>query len=309
MKVSSQEVFGPLIGVQGYDSLDEALALANDSRYGLQAAIFTQDLKTALKAAHSLDFGGVTVNEMPTFRTDQMPYGGVKDSGNTKEGPHYSVARDDRGAPGGHPALSRPLDGRGGRNSLRATSTSGDRMGQLDGKVALVTGAASGIGRATAARLASEGARICCVDIDPRAPRGRRGGRRDLRLRRRGRVERRRPRVRRVRARARWSRHRVPERGHRDRSGRPEPAHRRRLHADHAGQRRRRRLRDPCRDPGDEGAGAAERSWPRARSWASSRSRPTRCTTSRSTRSSGSSAASAPTLAPPASPRTPSTRA
>ncbi len=91
MKVSSQEVFGPLIGVQGYDSLDEALALANDSRYGLQAAIFTQDLKTALKAAHSLDFGGVTVNEMPTFRTDQMPYGGVKDSGNTKEGPHYSV--------------------------------------------------------------------------------------------------------------------------------------------------------------------------------------------------------------------------
>jgi acyl-CoA reductase-like NAD-dependent aldehyde dehydrogenase len=91
MKVCTQEVFGPLIGVQGYDSLDEALALANDSRYGLQAAVFTQDLKTALKAAHSLDFGGVMVNEMPTFRTDQMPYGGVKDSGNTKEGPHYSV--------------------------------------------------------------------------------------------------------------------------------------------------------------------------------------------------------------------------
>ena len=91
MKVCTQEVFGPLIGVQGYDALDEALALANDSRYGLQAAIFTQDLKTALRAAHELDFGGVTVNEMPTFRTDQMPYGGVKDSGNTKEGPHYSV--------------------------------------------------------------------------------------------------------------------------------------------------------------------------------------------------------------------------
>ena len=91
MLVCTQEVFGPLIGVQGYDSVDEALALANDSRYGLQAAIFTRDLKTALKAAHELDFGGVTVNEMPTFRTDQMPYGGVKDSGNTKEGPHYSV--------------------------------------------------------------------------------------------------------------------------------------------------------------------------------------------------------------------------
>jgi acyl-CoA reductase-like NAD-dependent aldehyde dehydrogenase len=91
MKVCTEEVFGPLIGVQGYQSLDQALDLANDSRYGLQAAVFTRDLQTALKAAHALDYGGVTVNEMPTFRTDQMPYGGVKDSGNTKEGPHYSV--------------------------------------------------------------------------------------------------------------------------------------------------------------------------------------------------------------------------
>ena len=91
MKVCSQEVFGPLIGVQKYSSVDDALRLANDSRYGLQAAVFTRDLATALKAAHNLDFGGVMINEMPTFRTDQMPYGGVKDSGNTKEGPHYAV--------------------------------------------------------------------------------------------------------------------------------------------------------------------------------------------------------------------------
>ena len=91
MKVCTQEVFGPLIGFQGYETLDRALDLANDSRYGLQAAIFTTDLAAALQAAHSLDFGGVMVNEMPTFRTDQMPYGGVKDSGNTKEGPHYAV--------------------------------------------------------------------------------------------------------------------------------------------------------------------------------------------------------------------------
>ncbi len=91
MQVCSQEVFGPLIGFQGYSSLDTALALANDTRYGLQAAIFTNDLRNALRAAHALDFGGVTVNEMPTFRTDQMPYGGVKDSGNTREGPHYAV--------------------------------------------------------------------------------------------------------------------------------------------------------------------------------------------------------------------------
>src|SRR6476469_3738079 len=91
MKVCSEEVFGPLIGVQGYTDVGDALALANDSRYGLQAAIFTNDIRTALRAAHELDFGGVTVNEMPTFRTDQMPYGGVKDSGNTREGPHYAV--------------------------------------------------------------------------------------------------------------------------------------------------------------------------------------------------------------------------
>jgi acyl-CoA reductase-like NAD-dependent aldehyde dehydrogenase len=91
MKVCSQEVFGPLVGVQGYTDVATALSLANDSRYGLQAAIFTNDLRTALRAAHELDFGGVIVNEMPTFRTDQMPYGGVKDSGNTKEGPRYAV--------------------------------------------------------------------------------------------------------------------------------------------------------------------------------------------------------------------------
>lgn len=91
MQVCSQEVFGPLIGFQGYQDLGDALALANDSRYGLQAAIFTNDVRAGLRAAHALEFGGVMVNEMPTFRTDQMPYGGVKDSGNTKEGPSYAV--------------------------------------------------------------------------------------------------------------------------------------------------------------------------------------------------------------------------
>jgi len=91
MKVCSQEVFGPLIGFQGYTDLGTAFDLANGSRYGLQAAVFTNDVRAALRAAQTLDFGGVMVNEMPTFRTDQMPYGGVKDSGNTKEGPHYAV--------------------------------------------------------------------------------------------------------------------------------------------------------------------------------------------------------------------------
>jgi acyl-CoA reductase-like NAD-dependent aldehyde dehydrogenase len=91
LKVSCEEVFGPVVTVNPYDSLDEALELANGTRYGLQAGIFTTNIKTALRAAHELEFGGVTVNEAPTFRADQMPYGGVKDSGNTREGPAYSV--------------------------------------------------------------------------------------------------------------------------------------------------------------------------------------------------------------------------
>ncbi|MEO5575493.1 MAG: aldehyde dehydrogenase family protein [Gaiellaceae bacterium] len=91
LKVSCEEVFGPVCTITAYDTLDEAIALANGTRYGLQAGIFTSNLKTALSAAARLEFGGVTVNEAPTFRADQMPYGGVKDSGNTREGPAYAV--------------------------------------------------------------------------------------------------------------------------------------------------------------------------------------------------------------------------
>jgi len=91
MKVCSQEVFGPVVAVATYDDFDEALRLANDTRYGLQAGVFTADLARALQAAHTLDYGGVLVNEVPTWRADQMPYGGVRDSGNTREGPAYAV--------------------------------------------------------------------------------------------------------------------------------------------------------------------------------------------------------------------------
>ena len=91
MKVCRKEVFGPVVTVQAYDDLDEAIALSNDTEYGLQAAIFTSDLGKAMKAARTLDFGGVLINEVPTWRADQMPYGGVRDSGNTREGPAYSV--------------------------------------------------------------------------------------------------------------------------------------------------------------------------------------------------------------------------
>jgi acyl-CoA reductase-like NAD-dependent aldehyde dehydrogenase len=91
MKVSCQEVFGPVVSVAPYGSLAEAIELANGTEYGLQAGIFTASLDSALEAGTRLEFGGITVNEAPTFRADQMPYGGVKASGNTKEGPHYTV--------------------------------------------------------------------------------------------------------------------------------------------------------------------------------------------------------------------------
>ena len=90
-KVSCEEVFGPVVVVNPVDSVDEAIERANGTRFGLQAGVFTTSLDTALEAAERLEFGGVVVNEAPTFRSDQMPYGGVKASGNTKEGPAWSV--------------------------------------------------------------------------------------------------------------------------------------------------------------------------------------------------------------------------
>jgi acyl-CoA reductase-like NAD-dependent aldehyde dehydrogenase len=90
-KVQCEEVFGPVVTLTRTSSLDDAIERANATRYGLQAAIFSSDVKACLEAARRLEFGGVTVNEAPTFRADQMPYGGVKASGNTKEGPAWAV--------------------------------------------------------------------------------------------------------------------------------------------------------------------------------------------------------------------------
>ena len=90
-KVSCEEVFGPVVIVNAFDSIDEAVERANGTPFGLQAGVFTASIDTALRCADGLEFGGVTVNEAPTFRSDQMPYGGVKASGNTKEGPAYAV--------------------------------------------------------------------------------------------------------------------------------------------------------------------------------------------------------------------------
>ncbi|MGH9225803.1 MAG: aldehyde dehydrogenase family protein [Acidimicrobiales bacterium] len=91
MRVCRDEVFGPVVAVQSYADVDEALRLADDSRYGLQAGIFTSSLPTALAAARRLHYGAVLVNEVPTWRADLMPYGGVRASGNTREGPLWAA--------------------------------------------------------------------------------------------------------------------------------------------------------------------------------------------------------------------------
>jgi acyl-CoA reductase-like NAD-dependent aldehyde dehydrogenase len=91
MTVASREVFGPVVALTRVSGLNEAIEQANATAYGLQAGIFTSSIRDAIKAAYALEFGGVTVNEAPGFRSDQMPYGGVKDSGNTREGPRYAV--------------------------------------------------------------------------------------------------------------------------------------------------------------------------------------------------------------------------
>lgn len=90
-KVSCQEVFAPIVSVNPIKSLDEGIRYINDSDFGLQAGIFTNDIKNAFKASEQLEVGGVIINDIPTFRVDQMPYGGVKESGTGKEGLKYAM--------------------------------------------------------------------------------------------------------------------------------------------------------------------------------------------------------------------------
>lgn len=90
-EISCAEAFGPVMTLATYDRFDDALALINDSRYGLQAGIFTQDIRLIWKAYETLEVGGLIQNEVPTFRIDQMPYGGVKDSGFGREGARWAI--------------------------------------------------------------------------------------------------------------------------------------------------------------------------------------------------------------------------
>lgn len=91
MAVSCEEVFGPVVTLAPYRSFDEALHLVNDSRYGLQAGIFTHDFRRAFEAVEGLDVGGIIINDYPTFRVDHTPYGGMKDSGLGREGVKYAM--------------------------------------------------------------------------------------------------------------------------------------------------------------------------------------------------------------------------
>lgn len=91
MKVVCKEVFAPIVCIIPYQDIEEAFHSANQSDYGLQAGIFTRDLQLSMRAAKVLQYGGVIINDASTYRNDVMPYGGVKNSGIGKEGPHYAI--------------------------------------------------------------------------------------------------------------------------------------------------------------------------------------------------------------------------
>lgn len=91
LAISCQEVFAPIVTVTSYKDWDEAIDLVNDSQYGLQAGVYTTSVKKSFDAIDKLEVGGVIVNDIPSFRVDQMPYGGVKNSGTGREGIKYSI--------------------------------------------------------------------------------------------------------------------------------------------------------------------------------------------------------------------------
>lgn len=90
-RVNAEEVFAPVVTVQPYDTFEEALALVNAGRFGLQAGVFTRDRARVMRAFEALEVGGVMVDEAPTWQLDPMPYGGVKDSGFGREGLRWAI--------------------------------------------------------------------------------------------------------------------------------------------------------------------------------------------------------------------------
>lgn len=91
MKVMSQEVFGPVMSLVRCQTFEEALRQADDTCYGLQAAVFTRNLENALQAIKGLNFGGVVINDAPHLRPDLIPYGGNRQSGQGREGLRFAI--------------------------------------------------------------------------------------------------------------------------------------------------------------------------------------------------------------------------
>ena len=91
MKIVKDEVFAPFVSIIEYDDFSEALKMADDSIYGLNAGVFVKDVNKVFKAVKNLDVGSVIINDIPTWRTDQMPYGGMKLSGLGREGPKFAI--------------------------------------------------------------------------------------------------------------------------------------------------------------------------------------------------------------------------
>ena len=91
MRVSREELFGPAVAVSSFSDINEAIAMANDTRFGLSAGIFTQNIDWAMRFAREVHSGNLHINSSPLWRADLMPYGGLKDSGMGKEGPAYAV--------------------------------------------------------------------------------------------------------------------------------------------------------------------------------------------------------------------------
>jgi acyl-CoA reductase-like NAD-dependent aldehyde dehydrogenase len=90
-ELCAEEAFAPIVTLHRYNEFIDALKIVNNSRFGLQAGIFTRDIRLAMQAFEALEVGGVLINQVPTFRVENMPYGGVKDSGFGREGVRYAM--------------------------------------------------------------------------------------------------------------------------------------------------------------------------------------------------------------------------
>ena len=89
--VIQEEAFAPIVAINKFKTIEQAIEKVNNTKYGLQAGVFTKDISKALECAQGIDAGGVLINEFPTFRVDNMPYGGTKGSGIGREGPDFTI--------------------------------------------------------------------------------------------------------------------------------------------------------------------------------------------------------------------------